>query len=374
MSVRPKVLFVGAFPSADRRVYGGIVTSCAALLRSDFPLRVELELFDTTQVSNPPPPFLVRLLRAGPRFARFLSRLERGRPDAVLIFVATGAGLVEKGAMAWYGRLRGVPVLMFPRGGAVMEACERSGFTRWWVRVAFRGAHTVLCQGESWRSFAQQTLGFDGARTPVVPNWTATEELLAVGRKRATRADGSLRLLFVGWLERNKGVLELLQAFAVLASQFDVTLDIVGDGTLAPEVDRFSVEHGLQGVVRRRGWLEGDALVHAFAAADVLVLPSYAEGLPNAMIEGMASGAAVVVSRVGVVPDVITHGREGLLVEPRDVESLVLALRRLAENPMDMARMALAGRALAEARFAVAPAAAAIEAAIAAAVSPQRVE
>jgi glycosyltransferase involved in cell wall biosynthesis len=81
-----------------------------------------------------------------------------------------------------------------------------------------------------------------------------------------------------------------------------------------------------------------------------------------------------VVSRVGVVPDVITHGREGLLVEPRDVESLVRALRRLAENPMDMDRMARAGRALAEARFAVAPAAAAIEAAIAAAVSPQRVE
>jgi glycosyltransferase involved in cell wall biosynthesis len=374
LSVRPKVLFVGAFPSADRRVYGGIVTSCAALLKSDLPLRVELDLFDTTQISNPPPPFLVRLLRAGPRFVRFLSRVDRGRPDAVLMFVATGAGLVEKGAMAWYARLRGVPVLMFPRGGAVMEACERSAFTRGWVRVAFRGAHTFLCQGEAWRSFAQKTLGFDRAHTPVVPNWTATEELLAVGRMRATRADGSLRLLFVGWLERHKGVLELLQAVAVLASQFDLTLDIVGDGTLGPEVDRFSAEHGLQGIVRRRGWLEGSALVQAFAGADVLVLPSYAEGLPNAMIEGMASGAAVVVSRVGVVPDVITHGREGLLVEPRDVKGLVLALRHLAENPMDLARMARAGRTLAEARFALGPAAAAIEAAIAAAISPQRAQ
>ncbi len=372
--MRPKVLFVGAFPSADRRVYGGIVTSCAALLKSDLPLRVELDLFDTTQISNPPPPFLVRLLRAGPRFVRFLSRVDRGRPDAVLMFVATGAGLVEKGAMAWYARLRGVPVLMFPRGGAVMEACERSAFTRGWVRVAFRGAHTFLCQGEAWRSFAQKTLGFDRAHTPVVPNWTATEELLAVGRMRATRADGSLRLLFVGWLERHKGVLELLQAVAVLASQFDLTLDIVGDGTLGPEVDRFSAEHGLQGIVRRRGWLEGSALVQAFAGADVLVLPSYAEGLPNAMIEGMASGAAVVVSRVGVVPDVITHGREGLLVEPRDVKGLVLALRHLAENPMDLARMARAGRTLAEARFALGPAAAAIEAAIAAAISPQRAQ
>ena len=372
--MRPKVLFVGAFPPANRRVYGGIVTSCAALLKSDLPRRVEFDLFDTSQISNPPPPFLIRLLLAGRRCVRFLWRFESSRPDAALIFVATGASLVEKGVMAWYGRFRGVPVLMFPRGGAVMQSCERSGFTRWWVRLAFGGAHMVLCQGGSWQSFAQQTLGFDSAHAPVVPNWTATEDLLAVGRMREVRTDRKLRLLFVGWLERQKGVLELLQAVALLAPQFDVTLDLVGDGTLASEVDRFSIEHDLKGIVRRHGWLEGGALVRAFADADVLVLPSYAEGLPNAMIEGMASGAAVVVSRVGAVPDVITDGRDGLLVEPRDVEGLVRALRRIAEDPAEMARMARAGHALAEAHFSVRSAVAAIEAAISAAVSSHRLD
>lgn len=335
-------------------------------MQSSLPARLQLDLLDTTQISNPPPSFAVRLLLAVPRLVRFVQRLERGRPDAALIFVATGWSLVEKGAMSWYARLRGVRVLLFPRGGAVMQSCERSPVARVLIKFAFRGAHAVLCQGQGWQQFAQRTLGFDAARTPLIPNWTATPSFLAVGSARSAAPATRLRLLFAGWLEPHKGVRELLHAVAVLAKEFDLTLDIVGAGTLDVEVERFVAAHGLQSVVRRHGWLAGDDLLRMFAATDVLVLPSHAEGLPNVMIEAMASGAAVVVSRVGVVPDTITGGREGMLVPPRDVDSLLEALRRLAADPAAVRRMGRAGHELARARFSVEPAAQAIEAAIAA--------
>src|SRR6476646_2804283 len=106
-----RVLFVGAFPPPNSSVFGGMVTSCRILLASSFPSRVELDLLDNTQLSNPPPRFVVRLIRAAGKLARFVARFERRRPDVVVLFVAVGASIAEKGCMAWYARLRGVPVI-----------------------------------------------------------------------------------------------------------------------------------------------------------------------------------------------------------------------------------------------------------------------
>ena len=153
---RPRVLFVGAFPPPGGAIVGGMVTSCGILLASSFPARLDLDLLDSTQISNPPPRFAVRLLRAAGRFVKFIGRIERHRPDVVLLFVAVGASIVEKGAMAWYARLRGVPVIMFPRGGSVIDDCRKSAFTRTWVRCAFRGARKIVCQSESWQRFADR--------------------------------------------------------------------------------------------------------------------------------------------------------------------------------------------------------------------------
>src|SRR6185295_10954214 len=106
---RARVLFVGAFPPSGHPIFGGMVTSCRALLASTLPARVELVLLDSTQISNPPPSLPVRLLLAAVRCVRFVWLFERRRPDVVLLFVAVGASIIEKGAMAWYARLRGVP-------------------------------------------------------------------------------------------------------------------------------------------------------------------------------------------------------------------------------------------------------------------------
>src|SRR5262249_2153283 len=75
-----------------------------------------------------------------------------------------------------------------------------------------------------------------------------------------------------------------------------------------------------------------------------LVLPSYVEGMPNALLEGMAAGLPVIASRVGAIPDVVEDGVSGLLVEPRDVEALSRALARLADSPSDRWRMGKAAQ------------------------------
>jgi glycosyltransferase involved in cell wall biosynthesis len=303
-----------------------MITSCQILLQSSFASRLELDLLDSTQISNPPPEFAVRLVRAAARFLRFIGRFERRRPDAVLLFVAVGGSIVEKGAMAWYARMRGVPVIMFPRGGSVVDDCRDSAFTRAWVRWSFRGARKIVCQSESWQLFAIDVLGFARKNVTVIRNWTATRELLDVGANRVARRDSFVRLLFLGWLDREKGVFELIEACRRLVTSRRFTLDIAGEGNASTEVRALVVRHDLSEVVRFRGWLRGQDLRQALSAADVLVLPSWSEGLPNAMIEAMAARLALVVTGVGAIPELITDRRSGMLVEPRSADSLARAL------------------------------------------------
>jgi glycosyltransferase involved in cell wall biosynthesis len=340
---RPRVLFVGAFPPPGATILGGMITSCQILLSSSFGSRLELDLLDSTQISNPPPQFSVRLVRAAVRYVRFIARFEHRRPDVVLLFVAVGGSVVEKGAMAWYSRLRGVPVIMFPRGGSVVDDCRESAFTRAWVRCSFRGARKIVCQSESWQRFAIDVLGFAQSDVTVIRNWTATRELLDLGARRVARQDAIVRLLFLGWLDREKGVFELIEACRRLASSRRFTLEIAGEGNASVEARALVVRHNLSEKVRFRGWLRGQELRKALSEADVLVLPSWAEGLPNAMIEAMSARLALVVTAVGAIPELITDRRSGMLVEPRNADSLARALDEVivdGELREDLAREA----------------------------------
>ena len=347
---RKSLMIIGAFPPPGTRIFGGVITSCRLLLQSSLPQRAMLTLVDSTQVSNPPPRLYRRAWLAFARCLKFVAAFERVRPDAVLLFCSAGASIVEKGAMAWYARLRGRPALLFPRGGRVLGA---GGIGRVWLRGMCGGAAMILCQGPAWQRFATAALGFHPARCPLVPNWSATPDLLQLGRERTERARARVELLFVGWVEPEKGIRELLEAFRRIARDRDVGLHIVGDGGGMAFARDFVANSKLQSRVRFSGWLAAEDLPAAYREADVLVLPSWAEGLPNAMIEAMAAGLAVAVTRVGNVPDVVRDRVEALLVEPRDVDGLASALAVLVDDSALRTGLGKNGHALAAREFAV---------------------
>ena len=115
-------------------------------------------------------------------------------------------------------------------------------------------------------------------------------------------------------------------------------------------------EIGRLGIGSRVQWLGevvGAAKDSALAASDIFVLPSRAEGLPMAMLECMGAGMAVVATRVGAIPEVITEGREGLLVPPGDAAALAAAMDRLASDADLRQRMAAAARRTCEDHYSV---------------------
>ena len=364
-----KILIVGAFPPPDRKIFGGIVTSCQSLLESSFASQFDLILVDSTQISNPPPGVTLRGLLALRRFLIFLHKLISEKPQVVILFTAVGASVLEKGVMAWISRVLRIPVFIFPRGAALITTVANSNLHRIWVSAAMWGATHFLCQGPSWQRFATEMLAFPLDRAPIIPNWTATNRLLSIGEQRAsTSATQIPQLLFLGWLEWEKGIFELLAACQALSPLYPFRLVIAGRGHAESDARALVAGSNLAGVIEFAGWVQGEALDALLSASDIFILPSWAEGLPNAMIEAMAAKMAVVVSAVGNIPDMITDGHEALLVPPKDVQSLKQAIERLLVDKSFREELAKRGHTFAHDNFAVEPAVAKLAAVVEAAI------
>jgi glycosyltransferase involved in cell wall biosynthesis len=354
--VRPTLLIVGAFPPSESAIVGGIVTACRLLIESTFASRFNLVLIDSTQVSNPPPAFLTRLLFALRRNARYVLKLHRSQPDAVLLFTSVGASVIDKGAMAWLARLWSVPVLMFPRGAEIIGDAESSRFQHFWIKLALRGATHFLCQGPRWQRFATGMLGFPIERAPIVFNWTASNRLLELGRLRTDFGDGrEVRLLFLGWLEPDKGIFDLLDSCNSLRNRCSFKLILAGRGNgekLAREYVRLNE---MEADVSFVGWTTGEEKESLLASADILVLPSWNEGFPNAVIEAMCTKTTVIVSEVGAIPGILNSEEHVLFVPPKEPKALAEAIARLVQDRAFRITLAENAYIFASSNFAVEP-------------------
>jgi glycosyltransferase involved in cell wall biosynthesis len=169
------------------------------------------------------------------------------------------------------------------------------------------------------------------------------------------RRAGPLKALFVGRLVREKGILDLFDA---LQHAPDVHLTVCG-AELAS--DRDGVESQLRsqasmaplsGRVNFTGFLGRAAMRKQVESADVLVLPSYREGVPRSLIEGMAAGRPAVATDVRGCRELVTDGQTGWLVKPGDPAGLAEGLNRAAAAPpTEFAQRSSAARALADARY-----------------------
>jgi glycosyltransferase involved in cell wall biosynthesis len=159
------------------------------------------------------------------------------------------------------------------------------------------------------------------------------------------------RVLFVGNLSERKGVSDLLAALALPGfDRSGLEVCIAGGG----DIDSYRLkayELGLQATVRFAGWSDQQQVALLMAQADVLVLPSYDEGLPLVILEALANGVAVVCSPVGEIPAVLTDGVTALFVAPGDVPGLAAGLQRVLQQPALRKTLETNGRSLYQQQF-----------------------
>ncbi len=153
-------------------------------------------------------------------------------------------------------------------------------------------------------------------------------------------------LLYAGRLESVKGPDLLLEAYARAgASLTGLPLLLAGDGSLRSRLEESAGRLGIADRVSFLGRVSPGRVACLQASCRALVLPSRSEGLPLVLPEAMSAGAPVVASRVGGVPELLEHGRTGLLVPVGDVDALAAALSRAATEPELFATMGREARA-----------------------------
>lgn len=163
---------------------------------------------------------------------------------------------------------------------------------------------------------------------------------------------GPFEVLTVGRVDPVKGQPLLVEAMAELRRRgVDARLTIVGGGDGLADLQALAAGLGVTDAVHFAGAVGQDEIRAYYARADAFALPSFAEGLPVVLIEAMASGLAVVASRITGIPELVEDGVSGLLVTPSRGDELAEALAELAADPARREAMGRAGREKVVAEF-----------------------
>jgi len=211
------------------------------------------------------------------------------------------------------------------------------------IASALGGAGAVIAVSRALADKAIE-LGVPPARVHTIYNGVDTDRFApgpqAEARQRLGVAPESRVILYVGNLKPAKGCLDLLEAFpAVKAKVPAARLVYVGAGPAREAITARAASLGLSADVTLAGALAHEAIADWFRAADLLSLPSHNEGVPNVVLEAMASGTPVVASRVGGIPEVVPE-TAGLLVPAKAIDALSAALIEALGRPWDRARIA----------------------------------
>jgi glycosyltransferase involved in cell wall biosynthesis len=272
--------------------------------------------------------------------ARLAQARMSGAAGLAHINIAGRGSTVRKLVVAMASRVVGMPYLLHVHDYNYAEDYNRRNvLTQALVRRMFRGAVKTLVLGASERQAISTRLGLAPDKIAVLHNAVPDPQ-----PENVRHSAGECRIVFLGTLAERKGVPELIRALgcpALRGRRWRATL--AGDGRVE-EFCRLASELGIADRIEFPGWVDQAATRAVCEAADVLVLPSHAEGLAMSVLEGLSYGLAVIATPVGAHSEVIEPEVSGLFVPPGNVEALSLALARVIDDPLLRARLGAGAR------------------------------
>lgn len=269
--------------------------------------------------------------------------------DAPLVHVqlASRASFWRKSVVCGLARLARRPYLLHVHGAEFMQFYEKESrpAAQRMIRAVLAHAALVIALSEEWRVRLARIC--PEARIEVLGNAVPLPAPDQVRRDEEPRPT----LLFLGEVSRRKGVYDLVRALALAAQRVPQLRLVCGGAGEIEQVRRLAAQVGAADRIECLGWLDACGKRAELARASAFVLPSYAEGMPMALLEAMSWSLPVITTPVGGVPQVIAHEANGLLVQPGDTDALAAAIVRLMQSPAERARLGAAARATVAARF-----------------------
>lgn len=334
--LRPKILIIGPVPPP----YHGVAVSTRLILESPQLSRFELIHIDTSDrrdVRNIGRLDLWNVWLAIVHGWRLLRTLRRERPSIVYLTLSQGLfGFLRDAIFLLLGGAFRVKTIVHLRGSSYRAAYDGApGWLRLFIRKAISRVSHFVVLGESLRRMCEGLVSQD--RVTVIPNGTA--DFVGAGELAGRNgSEGGLQLLFLGTLKASKGLFVTLRAFRDVIDRVGVAkLACVGDwGSSGDKEETMSLVRslGLEPYVGFPGVLSGEQKERYLLDSDVLVFPSYDEGHPRVVLEGMAAGCPIVTTNCGAIAETVIDGETGFVVEVGDVKAVADRLCQLVENPL----------------------------------------
>lgn len=273
--------------------------------------------------------------------SRILKARLLGRLALVHVNMGDKGSAVRKGALVVFSRAIGAKVFLHLHAVTLHKTFHNAhGILKFLIAFPFRISTRNIVLGQVWKNWLVDELKVDGCKVDVLRNGVSVPTLGADDRSVYKKVS----ILFLGNLMERKGIGDLIAALSMLpAGVADWHLIVAGGGDVEKYRD-LCAHIGLSGKISFLGWVDRQRSLSLLAASDILVLPSYDEGLPLVILEAMGSGAAVVCTPVGSIPEFLRDRETAVFVEPGDSTALSRILAELVDDPAFRGRLAAAAK------------------------------
>lgn len=315
------------------------------------PLRFEVATCDTARDTRPGRWLLEAIGSHLVRAFRLLAAIRRHKPQLVHLHTCSYRTFERTVIDCWLCSVFRRPYVLHVHGGLFGEyLLGLSGTRRWLTFGALRQATRIVVLSDGWRATLAKMV--EGARFCVIPNAIEPWE------KPDTLARGG-GVLFVGDLSEVKRPEDAIVAHASLSGdlrrRFPLTMVGAGDVARSAFLVKLADRLGLGDTVQFTGHLEQDEVRRLMRRADLLVMPSRAEGMPLVLLEAMQAELPAVVTDVGAIREMVRDGVEARVVPPQDPLRLVSAMKQLLASPSLRESIGRAARLRVENDFGVQP-------------------
>ena len=320
-------ILVGAYPTKGKKQQpGGQLTATKLLVEYATLSNIKLDIIDTSENIFPVPSLKKRILKALRRIIELKQLIKENRIEGVILFSGPLFSFYEKILMALIAKYYGKKSILLIRSGHFMDSSEKSMLIRFLNQYLLKIPNNIVAQGTKWVKFYQE-MSVDASKVKLISNWIKVKDKHEYRKERK-----KIVFLFAGVMVEKKGVLEL---FEIIESHYKelhgYIFRFAGEGILFESLKQRKEENQLDNI-ELLGWRYDSEMMNEYQRADVFILPSHAEGFPNAILEALNYRLPIIATDVGGISDSVIDGYNGYLVDLKDKEAIYKSIKKLGES------------------------------------------
>lgn len=277
---------------------------------------------------------------------RWLWCLARYRPHIAHYGITSNWNMEKSLLLLSLARLCGARTVGHLHGGGFLAFWK--SMPNWRRRMARRQLNRLtafVVLSDTWRQHVTREIGLDAKRVfvvnnPIDPDFEVQALQMPIARK-------GLNILCFGVMDRQKGVLDIVESAALLPRTSGVKYWLVGPDRevgLTAQVQALVAQKQLQHRVEMLGPAFGERKLQLFTDATILLQPSYVENFPLTILEGAAAGLPMIATPIGAVPEFFQHATSMLMVEPGNAKQIAAAIQELEQSAERRHQLASAAR------------------------------